>query len=231
MHLYIFFFVISLIFLWISYNYNSKSKKLNKYIPTYRIGGLPFGIPSYFGGNITVNQPLFSPISRQPCVSYKLEEQVESKNDKGEVSRSWQQVSFGQIPFWVQDKTGFVLIKPSGSQIDLPMVSTQLVQNSSSSVQVLGMNFQSVAGQNMRESYLPINWQMNIFGVMELDNNDKVIQNSKEWSLIITTKTKEQMTQGNLKAAKIFLGISAAIIILILGNLFWGYVQTGNLNF
>lgn len=217
--------------MWISYNYNSKSKKLNKYIPTYQIGGLPFGIPSYFGGNITVNQPLFSPISRQPCVSYRLEREVEKKDEKGQISHSWEQTDWQQIPFWAQDKSGFVLIKPSGSQMDLPMVSSQLIQNNSSNFQVLGMNFQSVAGQNIRESYLPINWQMNVFGVMELDNNDKVVQSSKEWPLIITNKTKEQMTQGSLKAAKIFLGISVVIIVLILGNLLWSYIQTGSLAF
>ena len=180
MHLYIFFFIIALILLFISYNYNQKFKKLNKYIPTYRIGGLPFGIPSYFGGNIHVNQALFSPISHNPCVSYKLEREVESKNEKGEISSSWQQVDFQQISFWLVDKSGFVLIKPVGASVDLPMVSSQLIQNNYSTVQVLGMNFQSNSGQNMRESYLPINWQMNIFGVMELDNNNKVVQNSKE---------------------------------------------------
>ena len=44
------------------------------------------------------------------------------------------------------------------------MVSSQLIQNNYSTVQVLGMNFQSNSEQNMRESYLPINWQINIFG-------------------------------------------------------------------
>lgn len=231
MHLYLFFAIIAIILLFFSYNQHQKSKKLSKYIPTYRIGGLPFGIPSYFGGITRVNQPLFSPISRQPCVSYRLEREVESKNDKGETSRSWQQVDFGQIPFWIIDQSGFVLVKPVGASVDLPMISSQLVQNNSTSGSFLGINFQSASGQNMRESYLPVNWQVNVFGLMELDNNDKVVQNSKEWPLIVTTKTKEQMTSGSLKTGRILLGISIVIIVLTFGNLAWNFLQTGNFNF
>jgi E3 Ubiquitin ligase len=200
MELSIFLFIIGVIFGIIAFFYKKKSNKFDHYVEVYSIGGIPFGIPVYFSAFTKVNQPLFSPLTNQPCVAFSLEVENQKKDQNGNINYVWENSNYQAIPFWVQDKTGFVYINPQNSEICLPINNQKSQINNST--KIMGVEFNNT--RNYRESYLPINYQVNIFGAMSMEANAKIIQNSEKYSLTVTNLSKQQLVQTN---KQMFLGL------------------------
>ena len=89
-------------------------------LPTSDAAHVFVGMNEVVGRAIAVDQPIVAPYSASECVWYRsvLEKEVQSGNDQ----RSWKTVADDQsdAPFWVEDDTGRVLIRPKGASVDAP---------------------------------------------------------------------------------------------------------------
>lgn len=89
-------------------------------LPTSDAAHVFVGMNEVAGTAVPYDQPLVAPYSATECVWYRslLEREVQSGND----NRRWTTESDTQseAPFWIEDRTGRVLVRPKGASVDAP---------------------------------------------------------------------------------------------------------------
>ncbi len=100
---------------------NVKFKRLVEHVPTSRTRGLSFGLSELKGVVETCeeNPPLRCPLKHADCVAYKY--WVEERRGSGKNAK-WVTVETEnkQVPFWLEDDEGRVLVYPEGAEIEFP---------------------------------------------------------------------------------------------------------------
>ncbi len=97
-----------------------RQKNMIENIPTSKIRGLAMGIAEIYGRVIPAKGKILkSPLSNKDCVYYRYA--IEEYRRSGKYS-SWVVINQGKdmICFFLEDKTGKVLVDPEGAQIDIP---------------------------------------------------------------------------------------------------------------
>lgn len=197
------------------------------------------GKPVFIKGKIWTNQPIFSPISQNPCVSFILEKKSRKTR---QISEDWYKIQNSQVPFWIQTHFGeFISIDPKISISDELFQENRAVEkveniptwlnNLSKSVENLPY---SVTGSvpNLREKFLKIEILVNCFGEIGQNQNGYFLKNTSESPAIISNKNlinlpnrkeKIQKSYKNL-VINLFLLVSISFFIVAtgaLGNLLW----------
>ena len=74
---------------------------------------------SHVAGTSTGCQPLMSPLTQVPCYYYDVKVEKRVKRDKDEV---WEETHHerAEVPFYVQDNTGKILVNPERAEYNLP---------------------------------------------------------------------------------------------------------------
>jgi len=86
--------------------------------PKVPIRSVSMGL-SHVAGTSTGGQPLVSPLTQVPC--YYFEVRVEKKVKKDN-SETWEEThrERAEVPFYLQDETGFILVNPEKAEYNLP---------------------------------------------------------------------------------------------------------------
>jgi hypothetical protein len=74
---------------------------------------------SHVAGTSTGGQPLTSPLTQVPCYYYEVKVEKKVKRDNNE---TWEQThkERAEIPFYIQDETGKILVNPQNAEYNLP---------------------------------------------------------------------------------------------------------------
>ena len=74
---------------------------------------------SHVAGTSTGGQPLTSPLTQVPC--YYFEVRVEKKVEKNDEEK-WEEAhrEKAEVPFYLQDETGYILVNPERAEYNLP---------------------------------------------------------------------------------------------------------------
>ena len=86
--------------------------------PQIPIRSVSMGL-SHVAGTTTGGQPLISPLTQVPCYYYEVKVEKKVKKDDRE---SWEEThrERAEVPFYLQDETGFVLVNPERAEYNLP---------------------------------------------------------------------------------------------------------------
>ncbi|MEW6088599.1 MAG: GIDE domain-containing protein [bacterium] len=104
-------------------------KRMMENIPTSKIRSLALGLVELSGKAEARNKPLQGPLSGKDCVFCKYS--IERWERRGK-SHSWAKVVEGgsyDIPFYIQDETGKVLIDPRTAEINFREIDFNLETN------------------------------------------------------------------------------------------------------
>lgn len=203
-------------------------------MPVDNIRSIPAGMPVEVTGTVNAAQPLVSPVTKKPCVYFKYEVQQQEKTYDQNTHTSTQHWSTinkveQSIPFYLQDPTGQVLIKPDGCEVNgiyqTEQMGKQYLNNMGDQnplkdhkllTEVIDTAV-AVGGPTTRifESAIFVGSSLNVFGSQTLEDNVVVIQNTKEYPLVLTTKTQDQLIKSEDKIGYILYIF--AIITFVLG--------------
>jgi len=94
-------------------------KRLIENTPTSKVRALAMGLVEIYGEVISAGKLLKSPFANKDCVYYKYK--IEEYRRSGKSSR-WVTIDSGSdsIYFYLRDDTGYVLVEPTGADIDIP---------------------------------------------------------------------------------------------------------------
>jgi hypothetical protein len=86
--------------------------------PQIPIRSVSMGL-SHVAGTSTGGQPLISPLTQVPCYYYEVRVEKQVKRDNQE---TWEEThkERAEIPFYVQDDTGYILVNPEKAEYNLP---------------------------------------------------------------------------------------------------------------
>jgi len=86
--------------------------------PRIPIRGVSMGL-SHVAGTTTGGQPLISPLTQVPCYYYEVKVEKQVKKDNQE---SWEETHHerAEVPFYLQDDTGKILVNPEKAEYNLP---------------------------------------------------------------------------------------------------------------
>src|SRR5208282_4386957 len=86
--------------------------------PQIPIRSVSMGL-SHVAGTSTGGQPLTSPLTQVPCYYYEVKVEKQVKRDNQE---TWEEThkDRAEIPFYVQDETGYILVNPQYAEYNLP---------------------------------------------------------------------------------------------------------------
>jgi hypothetical protein len=123
--------VVALLLLWASHRQNRKRRLIGN-LPTSKAQGVFIGLVE-LSGTVECENPMRSELAGEACVSYnytvseqwRRTVQEEYTDEKGNrrtrtrVESGWTVVASGghQIPFYLEDDTGVVLVQPQGAEI------------------------------------------------------------------------------------------------------------------
>ena len=219
------------ILLFIGFRKLNESGNLSRYVPIDNVNDIPFGIPVMASGTVTAVQPLISPVTRKPCVYYNyfLEREEENKDDKGNVTWEWKRVGSSElqtIPFYIQDTHGKILIRPAHCEVAGIYQTQQFlqpgtIQKTTSLGEKILTAFTIAADKNsgnrerVTEYTIITGSQLNVFGVITMEGDQKFFQRTNEYPLVLSPLSKDQLVNSEKKAAYIL--IVAAIVLLFLG--------------
>lgn len=87
--------------------------------PQIPIRSVSMGL-SHVAGTSTGGQPLTSPLTQIPC--YYFEVRVEKKVKRDNNQEAWEEShkERAEVPFYVQDETGYILVNPEKAEYNLP---------------------------------------------------------------------------------------------------------------
>jgi E3 ubiquitin ligase len=226
-------FLVGFFFLFLGNRKTNESNNLSRYVPADSISSIPFSVPVVANGTVTEDQPLISPVTQKPCVyfSYLLEKETETKDNNGNTSWKWEKVGQRElqtIPFYLEDKTGKILVKPDGCEVNGIYQTQQFlqpgtVQNiSSKGLRILADAFQintTTKGNRERvtEYAIFVGATLNVFGSAIMEGNQKFIQKTNEFPLVLSPLSKDQLVGSEKKNAYLLYGLG--IILLIIGVL------------
>jgi hypothetical protein len=86
--------------------------------PQIPIRSVSMGL-SHVAGTSTGGQPLTSPLTQVPCYYYEVRVEKKVKRDNQE---TWEEThkERAEVPFYVQDETGYILVNPQNAEYNLP---------------------------------------------------------------------------------------------------------------
>jgi Ca2+/Na+ antiporter len=86
--------------------------------PQIPIRSVSMGL-SHVAGTSTGGQPLTSPLTQVPCYYYEVRVEKKVKRDNQE---TWEEAhkERAEVPFYVQDETGYILVNPQNAEYNLP---------------------------------------------------------------------------------------------------------------
>jgi E3 Ubiquitin ligase len=88
--------------------------------PEIPIRSMPMGLVEIHGkAQLAVEKLVDSPVTRTPCLYYKVDIERYHRDSKGNGSWSHFKTSCDGAPFYLDDGTGKVLVNPSGAEYDL----------------------------------------------------------------------------------------------------------------
>ncbi|UCG95240.1 MAG: hypothetical protein JSV92_04320 [archaeon] len=96
-----------------------KQKRLIENMPTSKIRSLAMGLVEVFGEIVPAGKKMLNcPFSGKECVYYRYK--IEEYRSSGK-SGHWVTIKKGEkgIPFYLKDKTGMVLVNPSGARVEI----------------------------------------------------------------------------------------------------------------
>lgn len=218
----------------------TESNTISRFVPMDNIAGIPFGIPVVVNGTVSVEQPLQSPVTNKPCVyfAYTLEKETEIKDRSGNTSWEWKQVGSSQlqtIPFYLQDQSGKILIKPENCEVNGIYKTQQFLQPGT--VQALPSGFKMLADafqfttpnntiqgdrERVTEYAILTGSQLNAFGIVTLEGEQKFIEKTNDYPLILSTLSKNQLTGSEKKAAYMYYGFGITLLLLGFFLAFYG---------
>ena len=205
----------------------NESNTLSKYVPMDNINSIPFDIPVVVNGTVIADQPLTSPATQKSCVYFRyiLEREEEKKDNNG--IWEWKHVGSPElqtIPFYLQDQTGKILIKPQGCEVNSIYRTQQFlqpgtIQNMSSSLNILADAFQfsnPAKGNRERvtEDTIFTGATLNVFGILTMEGDQKFFQKTNAYPLILSPLSKNQLVGSEKKNAFISYGLAIAIILI-----------------
>lgn len=217
---------------YVGWRKTNESHTLSRYVPADTINSIPFEVPVVITGTVNADQPLISPVTKKPCVYYKytLEREEETKTKAGNSVWEWKQVGSVQLqttPFYLQDTSGKILIKPDNCEVHGIYRTQQFlepgtIQNVSTGLKALAEAFQfdnlnlNVEGNRERvtEDTIFTGATINIFGILAMEGEQKIIQSTKEYPLVLSPLSKEQLVNSEKKSAYFFYAIAALLLIV-----------------
>jgi E3 Ubiquitin ligase len=88
--------------------------------PEIPIRSMPMGLVEIHGkAQPAVEKLVDSPVTRTPCLFYKVDIERYQRDSKGNGSWSHYKTSCSNLPFYLDDGTGRVLVNPCGAEYDL----------------------------------------------------------------------------------------------------------------
>lgn len=188
------------------------------------INQLREGQPAEIQGIVASSQPMKTPFSKKDCVyyEYELERETQVKDQQGRASLRWETLSQDRrnIPFWIQDKTGQVVVYPEKADIDGQPLGEQFVQAGETLSNPLFRNFvNAISGfrTKVNEEALLVGSLVYVFGnVVRTDQGLAIQKGPGEY--IISYKSEEQVEKamGRSATAMKVLGIIGVIGGIIL---------------
>jgi Ca2+/Na+ antiporter len=216
------------IFVLIAIRVRNQYDRLKTYVPVDDIRTMPGEIPVIVKGTVTCITPLTSPLTQQPCIyyNYSLEKQ-ETQVQNGSTETVWKTLDQDEerVPFYIQDQTGKMLIKPDKASIrDVNKTQKLLMPgtlNTSSNQwhQILAGIINSPRPGNSpqeraTEQALFTQTEVNVFGILSMEGNEQFFQNTKDYPLIITTKSRDQLIQSEKNSSWLYFLFAGAMIIV-----------------
>ena len=219
---------ISILLCFFAYRTSTTAGKYKAYVPVDNVRGLPDGIPVVVDGTITAAQPLVAPLTQKTCVfyHYMVEEQVEERDKNGNISLVWRQVGTPEeerIAFSLQDETGTIAIKPDNCILDTPTVTERFLSPGSIPA-IKGHPILSVIAsmamasaptrERVIERIFPTGITANVFGILSLEGDEKFFQQTNQYPLLVTTKSKDQIINAVQQQIYVIYGVSAITMLL-----------------
>ena len=208
----------------------NESNTLSRYVPADTVAGIPFGVPVVTNGTVAADQPLTSPVTQKPCVyfEYLLEREEETKDNNGNTNWQWRQVGSPErqsIPFYLQDQSGKILIKPDGCEVNGVYRTQQFLQPGTiQDTNSIGMKlFSSVIQmtnslnhnrERVTESVIAIGANLNAFGIATMEGEQKFLQKTNDYPLVLSPLSKDQLVGSERKTSYIYFGLGAALVLV-----------------
>ncbi|MBF0119467.1 MAG: AMIN domain-containing protein [Desulfobacterales bacterium] len=184
-------------------------------------------------GAAVTDRPMISQFTKKECVYYRSQvtrewqEEVEDTDSKtGETRRRMERRSevmadnVNSPDFWVDDGTGKLKIRPSGSQIEAMQVFDSFMpQNDPMLISKFNLSFlphTNTIGYRLKEWIIPTNQSLYIIGeISDKDGELSLKKPQDKRTFIVSTKSENELIESSQK--KILLATIGAIICFILG--------------
>ncbi len=229
----------------------AKSKKAAELLESVSAVGKEIGGGGYrelveIVGDVTCPSPLTSPLANQACVAYSMqvvreyEEDVEDRDDKGNVRRRTQRSSetihsdSRRCDFGVRDTTGELPVLANDADFDGMVETVSRFDNGAGNgstislgsfnltVNLGGGGRRRTLGYRYTESIFPIGRQVTIIGEASDADGRLTLRKPKDLSFIVSTRTRQELRGSAETTAKILgvcgtLAFVAAVVVGILG--------------
>jgi hypothetical protein len=179
-------------------------------------------------GTIECDAPLSGPISGQPCVAYtytvtrEYEEDVTEKNSEGKLvtttkkNSETEKTESKQVPFYVRDDSGRVLLLPDGAELDLVSTGEKMDHPAGSGGRVRTL------GWRHRESALPVGTRVFVLGcLVDRDGAPAIARGPKNGKFLVSRSSEQELaksTEGSAKGfniAAIVCGALGALLVVV----------------
>jgi hypothetical protein len=88
--------------------------------PEIPIRSMPMGLVEIHGkAKLALDKPMDSPVTRAPCLFYKVDIERYHRDSKGNGSWKHYKTACSNLPFYLDDGTAKVLVNPCGAEYDL----------------------------------------------------------------------------------------------------------------
>ncbi len=193
-------------------------------------------------------RPLISELKQEACVHYTMsvsreyEETVTRQDSNGkshkETRRGSEMVASNQrsIPFYLQDRTGYIEVNPDGAAIETVKILDEFRQEQFASGTLSYGDFslslgrsdgnRRTLGYRYTESILPIDRQVLVVAMVSDQTGNLVLQkpSEKQYQFMISLKTEAELARVTARNAQLsrysMLGcLGMGILMLIIGSL------------
>ncbi|MBI3965032.1 MAG: E3 ubiquitin ligase family protein [Chloroflexi bacterium] len=171
-------------------------------------------------GTLRCQSPLTSELSQSACAYYSAAMTREYEEQERDSDGGWRTVERSQtmasnsrgVPFWVEDATGSVWVRPDGAEVDAWPVLDRFDQSAAGpginvSLGGVAINFGSGDGRTLgyryRESILPLDQPVYVLGVVQSNGVVGPPQpGRKDQRFIISYRSEEALTQSFSSSAQ-----------------------------
>lgn len=183
-------------------------------LPLARIRSAAMG-PVQLSGTVVPCAPLVAPYSHVRAAWYRFEIQERRGDSQSHAWNTIEEGGSGDIPFRLEDGTGSILIQPSGAEVDVPPVTTEISSDlravewviaEGSSLFVLGFAQRRDVGSGERET------------VLGADADEVFVGSSPDSAFLMSHRNREKETSALTRKfqALVALGFVYLVLALIL---------------